>query len=149
MRIDKELCFNAVTAGVLVPQAVTLVTDNISDNVVDLTHYPRSNLDNVWFVLQCATVPISAGGGTLTVSLVTSAAVGLTTPQTLWSSGLLANATIVAWVANTTLYYLRPPMPALLRYMGVIYTIGTAVWTAGSFRAFMTPDVPNYIPATP
>jgi hypothetical protein len=149
MRIDKELVFNAVTAGVLVPQAVTLVTDNISDNVVDLgRNYPRA-LDNLYFVLQCDAVPVSAGGGTLTVSLVTSAAVGLTTPQTLWSSGLLANATIVAYTADSTLYHIPVPPYALLRYLGVIYTITVAVWTAGSFRAFITPDAPHYIPATP
>lgn len=148
MRIDKELVFNAITAGVLVPQAETTVDTHISDNVVNLTHVPRT-LSNLWFVVQCSVVPISAGGGTLRINLVTSAAVGLTTPQVLWSSGLLANAAIVAYTADSTLYHFPMPEAALLQYLGVTYQIETAVWTAGSFRAFLTPDAPTYIPATP
>jgi hypothetical protein len=37
----------------------------------------------------------------------------------------------------------------LLQYLGVDYIIGTAVFTAGTWDAFLTPDFPHLIAATP
>ena len=148
---DLSLCAVATSAGVisLTAQAETTVATHVSTNVIDLTHIPRNIIDSLYFVFQCAAVPVSAGGGTLQIDLVTSAAVGLTTPQTLWSSGIIANATIVAWVANTTIFAIKVPPNMLLRYLGCNYTIASAVLTAGSWRAFFTPDAPFLIAATP
>ena len=153
MIIDADLSFNAITttAGVVAftAQAETTVATHVSTNVIDLTHIPRNIIDNLYFVFQCVAVPVSAGGGTLQIDLVTSAAAGLTTPQTLWSTGIVANATIVAWTATTIIYAVKIQPSMLLRYMGVNYGIATAVLSAGSWAAFLTPDVPFLIAATP
>ena len=155
MYIDPELAFNAVstTAGVitLTPQdeTTTSATPYDSDSIIDLTHVPRNVLTPLYLVVQIIVVPVSAGGGTLTISLVTSAAEALTTPTILWSSGLLANATIVAYTAYSTIFTVGINLTSALRYLGVNYTIGTADLTAGSWIAFLTPDAPFAIAATP
>jgi len=153
MIIDKDLCLCAVatTAGVvsITPQAETTVATHVSTNVIDLTHIPRNIIENCYFVFQCAVVPISAAGGTLQIDLVTSAAAGLTTPTVMWSTGILANATIVAWAANSTIFAFKIPAQMALRYMGCNYTIAGFALTAGSWRAFFTPNAPYLIAATP
>jgi hypothetical protein len=148
MYLDKELALCAVSNNVLTAQAETTVDTHVSDSVINLTHVPRTILDNAYFVFQIETAIVSAGGGTLQIDLVCSAAVGLTTPTVLWSTGVLANATIVAWTANSTIYAFKCPAYLPLQYLGCNYTIGTAVFTAGSWRAFFVPDVPFAIPAT-
>jgi hypothetical protein len=150
MWIDKENSFCLVTSAGLTAWAVTAQTDNVSPNVIDMTHIPRNIIhEGFYFVAECVAVPVSAGGGTMNIQLVTSAAVGLTAPQVVWSSGVIANATIVAYTANSILYAIKVPPVLLLRYLGVLLTIGTAVWTAGSFRMFLTPNAPYFIAATP
>ena len=64
-------------------------------------------------------------------------------------SGVLANATIVAWSANSTIFAFKIPAHFALRYLGATYTIVTAVLTAGSWRAFFSVDAPYLIAATP
>lgn len=147
---DLSLCLVTTTAGVISigPQAETTVDTHVSDNVIDLTHIPRTVIENCYFVFQCADVPATTGG-TFRIDLDCSAAVGLTTPTHLWSSGDLIEATIEAWVANTTIYAFKMSPYLPLRYLGCNYTIGTAVLTAGSWRAFFTPDAPYPIAATP
>ena len=54
----------------------------------------------------------------------------------------MGNAVIVAWTANSTIWAFKVPAKMLLRYLGATYTIGTAVFTAGTWRAFFTPDAP-------
>ena len=149
MYIDADLSLNTVTSSGFTAQDETSADTYVSDNVVDLTHIPRNVIDNLYFVFQCVVVPVSAGGGTFQIDLVTSAAVGLTTPQTLWSTGIVANTTIVAWTAYSTVYVIKVPPVMLLRYLGCNYTIATSALTAGSWRAFFTPDAPFGIAATP
>jgi hypothetical protein len=149
MIIDADLALCVVDNNVLTAQAETTVATHISDNVVDLTKYPRNIIDQLYFVFQCEVVPISAGGGDFTIKVVTSAAVGLSTPTIMWSSGVLANADIVAWVANTTIFAFKIPAQFALRYLGATYEIVNHVFTAGSWKAFFTPDAPYLIAATP
>ena len=144
MWIDHEGYFT--TYGT--PQVLTLVADNVSDKVLDSVEQSVI-LDNAELVIQCAAVPVSAGGGTLNIQLVASAAAALTTPTVMWSTGVLTNATIVAYTANSTLYKIRVPQEIPLRYVGILFTIATAVWTAGSLRAFLTPQAPYFTPAAP
>ena len=152
MYMDAELSFNAVTttANVLAhtAQAETEVGDHTSTNVIDVTHIPRTVLADLYLVVQIVVVPVSAGGGTLQISLRASAAATLTAPTTLWDSGLLANATIVAYTANSIIYSVKLPPAIPLRYIGMNYAIATAELTAGSWVAFLTPDAPYYIAAT-
>ncbi len=139
---DKQLQFS-------IAQAETSEATHISDHVYDLTHKPRNVIEGMYFTLRISTAIVSAGGGTFTVDLVTSAAAGLSTPQVLHSSGLISNATLVAYAANTVVYAVRVPPVMLLRYMGVRYTIATAVFTAGAWDTYLTPLAPYHIAATP
>ena len=152
MYTDAELSFNAIatTANVIsfTAQAETTQAAHISDNVIDVTKIPRSIYNSLFLVIQIVVVPVSAGGGTLTIDFDSSAAEALTAPTTLWSSGLLANATIVAYTANSLIYKVKLPPRIPLRYIGLTYTIATANFTAGSWVAFLTPDTEFLIPAT-
>ena len=139
---DKQLTFSAA-------QEETTAASYISDNVVDLTHIPQNIIDNMFFVFRIKAAIVSAGGGTISITLVTSAAVGLGTNQILWGSGVIGNTIAVAWTANSIVYAVRVPPVMLLRYMGVAYVIGTADLTAGTWDAFLTPDAPFLIAATP
>jgi hypothetical protein len=141
MYMDKQLIFS-------LNQAETTVAAHISDNVVDLTHIPRVIIDNAYFVYRIKTA-ITGTGETFQIDLVTSAAAGLTTPQILWSTGILTETIIEAWTANSIVYAFKVPSNMLLQYLGVIYTIGTAVFTAGAWDAFLTPNAPYFIAATP
>ena len=148
MYIDSDLSLCAVSDNVLTAQSETTQATFVSDNVVDLTHIPRNVIENLYFVFQCEVQPISTSG-TFQIDLVTSAATGLTTPQTLWSTGIISNAICTAWVAQSTIYAFKVPANMLLRYLGANYTIATANFTGGSWRAFFTPDAPYLIAATP
>ncbi len=148
MYIDSDLSLCAVSDNMLTAQTETTQATHISDNVVDLTHIPRNVIENLYFVFQCEVQPISTSG-TFQIDLVTSAATGLTTPQTLWSTGIISNAICTAWVAQSTIYAFKVPANMLLQYLGCNYTIATAEFTGGSWRAFFTPDAPYLIAATP
>jgi hypothetical protein len=143
MYIDKQLEFSLL-------QDETTAATHISDNVVDLTHYPTNIVNNMFLVFRIGTKIVSAGGtSTFEIQLVTSAAVGLSTPQVIWSSGATANATHCGWAANSIPYVIKVSPTMLLRYMGILYIIGTDTFSAGTWDAFLTPDAPYYIPATP
>ena len=146
MHVDAELSFNTVAANVLTAQAETTQAAHVSTNVIDTTAVPLNLNRPLYFVFQCEVVPISAGGGTLLIELGNSAAAAMSTDTVIWSSGIIINSVITAWVAQTTIYVVPVQGPFALRYVGVTYTIGTAVLTAGSWRAFLTPDAPAIIP---
>lgn len=115
-------------------QDETTVAAHISDNVVDWGVAGRRFYEPLWYVFRIDTAIVSAGGGTLDIQLVTSAAADLSTPTILWDSGVLANATIVAWAVGAIPYVIPVFYKGtMLRYFGAIYTIGTAVFTAGKW----------------
>ena len=124
-------------------QDETTQTTHISDNVIDLGITGRRFDNPLWFVFRIDTAIVSAGGGTLQIQIVTSAAAGLTGSTVLWDSGTIANATIVAWAADATPYTICVHYTGtLLLYLGAIYTIGTDVFTAGKWDLFGTYDQP-------
>lgn len=115
-------------------QDETTVTTHVSDNVVDLGVAGRRIIDPLWYVFRIDTAIVSAGGGTLQIQIVTSAAAALTAATVLWDSGTISNATITAWAINTIPYVIPVTYNGtLLRYFGAIYTIGTDVFTAGKW----------------
>lgn len=127
-------------------QDETTVTDHISDNVVDLQVAGRRIISPWWYVFRIDTAIVSAGGGTLQIKMVTSAAAALSGPVTLWDSGIIANATIVAWAVNAVPYVIPVTYNGtLLQYFGAIYTIGTNVFTAGKWDMLRAVNVPNPI----
>ena len=147
---DLSLCLVTTTAGVISigPQAETSVAQHISDNVVDLTKWPRNIIDQLYWVFQIG-VAITGASAKFRIQLVTSAAVGLGTNQVLWDSGELANATIVAWVANQTIYAFKLSAYLQHRYLGCTYEIITSAFSTGSWRSFFCVDAPYYIAPTP
>lgn len=118
-----------------VAQDETTQTTHISDNVVDLGAAGRRIVEPRWYFFRITTAIVSAGGGTLQIQIVTSAAAALSAATVIWDSGTIANATIVAWTVNQMPYPRIPVVYSgeLLRYFGAIYTIGTAVFTAGAW----------------
>ncbi len=148
MIIDADLSLCVVADNVLVPQDETTVANHISDNVVDLTKWPRNIIDQLYWVFQIADA-ITGAGAKFKIQLVTSAAVGLGTDQVLWDSGELSNAIITAWAANTTIYAFKLPAYLQHRYLGANYEIVSSVFSTGSWRSFFCVDAPYYIAPTP
>ena len=145
MYLDKENCFHLYPTA----QAETTTAAHISANVVDLTKYPRNIIDMLYWVFQLEVAITTATSATFQVDLVTSAAEALTAPQILWSSGVVATGVVVAWLAQSTLWAFKVPAYLQHRYMGCIYTIGTGTFTAGSWRSFLSVDVPYLIDPSP
>ncbi|MFA4972530.1 MAG: Bbp16 family capsid cement protein [bacterium] len=115
-------------------QDETTVDSHISDNVVDWGAAGRRFYEPLWYVFRIDTAIVSAGGGTLRIQMVTSAAEALTSNTVLWDSGVIANATIVAWAVGAIPYVIPVVgQGTLLQYFGAIYTIGTDVFTAGAW----------------
>jgi len=132
MIIDANLLFSD-------EQAITV--DANSTNVVDLgTTRDIARGQPMRFRCQVDTTLDSSGeAATLGVKLVTSAAANLGTPTTLWDSGTLTEATLVAGYVIADIV-----VPATaLRYLGVIYDNGTEAFTSGNISAFLTPDTPT------
>jgi len=125
-------------------QDETTVTTHVSDNIVDLGVAGRRLVDPLWYVFRIDTAIVSAGGGTLDIQIVTSAGTNLSTPTILWDSGVVANATIVAWAANSIPYVIPVVYNGtLLRYFGALYIIGTNVFTAGKWDMLQVVNPPN------
>lgn len=121
-------------------QAVTATA--ISENVIE---FPL----NGTVIYEAAAVPRDLGQGeelplliqvteafatatSVTVTLESSAAAGLTSPVVHWTSGAIPIATLIAG-------YKLPirilPNGTMLRYLGLRYTIGGSSATAGKFTA--------------
>ena len=127
-------------------QAETTQAAHVSTNVLNLQAAGRRIIDPWYYVFRIDTAIVSAGGGTLDIQFVTSAAAALSGATVLWDSGVIANATIVAWAINTVPYVIAVTYNGtLLQYVGVIYTIGTAAFTAGKWDMLRAVNVPQPI----
>jgi len=122
-------------------QAVTATA--ISTNVIDLN--PSGANDDldigagepVWLVVQADETATAAGAATVTVTLESSAAAGLTSSKVHFSTAALALANLTA---GAELARVRLPGGDYLRYLGVRYTVATGPLTAGSFSTFIVKD---------
>jgi len=124
-------------------QDETTVASHASDNIVDLGVTGRRLVDPLWYVFRIDTAIVSATG-TFDIQIVTSAGTDLSTPTILWDSGVIANATIVAWAINSIPYVIPVVYNGtLLRYFGALYIIGTAVFTAGKWDMLQVVNPPN------
>jgi len=126
-------------------QAFTATGDTASTNSYD--HGPGDpgpGLDDIWLVVQTDAAVVSAGGGTVQIVLQDSAD-NATFADVRVLTGALA---VAALGASKTLVRARFP-GNLRRYTRVVYRVGTAVLSAGSFSAFVTPNVDNqqYLPS--
>ena len=93
---------------------------------------------NEMFGLITIDAAVVGTSSTVQFEFVSSAATTLTTPTTHWDSGAIAEATLVA---GYTFAFRLPPQETYLRYLGFIYTIGTATTTAGTVTSILTPHL--------
>lgn len=124
-----------------VDQVITATA--ISTNVIDLNpHGTNDDIDigagePVWLVVQMDETATAAGAATVTVSLESSAASGLTSSRVHFSTIALALADMTA---GAEVARVRLPGGDYLRYLGVRYTVATGPLTAGKFSAFIVKD---------
>lgn len=124
-------------------QAVTATA--ISENVADLrvaatpTVVDHGLGEDLWLIVMVGTAATSGGSATLTITLESDSTADLATSATVhYSSGSIA---LAALTANALLVRTKLPSGNYERYLGLRYTVGTADLTAGTFNAFLTPNV--------
>ncbi len=125
-------------------QALTATA--ISTNVIDLGPlggFPTANTfrdigasdDALWLYVLVMTALASAGhAATLTVTLESDDNTSLPSATTHWTSGAIAEASLVAGYE-----VVKAPIPPgqYQRYLGVRYTVGTENFTSGKVSAFI------------
>ncbi len=119
----------------------TAVADNASGNVLDQA-LPGSLFTQgggayvgMWLQILVAVAGVSGGGGTIQAVLQDSPDNVTWTDRQLGAVITAANAVVGSKLLNVRL------KESLARYIRVVYRIGTAVFTAGTYIAFLTPDV--------
>lgn len=81
---------------------------------------------------------VEAGGAaTVNFALQTATDEAFTSPVTLWASGVIAKATLVA---GYVVAKLRIPK-GVLQYLRLYHTVATGPLTAGKFSGWLTPDI--------
>jgi hypothetical protein len=134
MIIDQNTYLSKLQADVLT------VAVYPSTNVIDLTQVTnRTPISGMWLVCRVVSAFTTAASGTVTFSVVCSAAAGLGTATTFYTSGALACATLIA---NYLVVAMRVPATIPLRYFGMTYEVVTGTVAAGTITTFLTPDMP-------
>lgn len=110
--------------------------DNTSTYSFDTKSADIGSGEDVRLVVQVDTTVTSNGNATVEIKYVQSDNADLSAADVLATSGAIAKATLVA---GYTAMRLKIPENTK-RYVGVIYTVGTADLTAGKFSAFLCKD---------
>lgn len=121
-----------------VAQAVTATGDTASTNIYDtLVSGPDDGIgEPLWLVAQVNAAAASAGAATLSVVFQQS------DDASTWSDALIGPAIALAGLtANTPILRTRLPIGLTKRYFRVVWRVGTAALTAGTFSAFFTTGV--------
>lgn len=136
MYVDKQLEFSD-------SQAVTATA--ISTNVADLNPAFNYNSgvdigtgEDVYLVIQTDVAATAAGSATVSVTLESSAAAGLTSSTVHYTSPTWQLSDLTA---GKTLIMVKLPSDTYLRYLGVRYNVSTGPLTAGAFSAFLVKDI--------
>ncbi len=136
MYVDKQLEFSD-------SQAVTATA--ISTNVADLNPAFNYNSgvdigtgEDVYLVIQTDVAATAAGAATVSVTLESSAAAGLTSSTVHYTSPTWQLSDLTA---GKTLTMVKLPSGTYLRYLGVRYNVSTGPLTAGAFSAFLVKDI--------
>lgn len=122
-------------------QAVTATA--ISTNVIDLNPDGANPIidigsgEPVELIIQVDATATAAGAATVTASLESSDAPGLTSATVHVTTGPLA---LSALTGGAEIARFRLPAGDYKRYLGVRYTVGTGPLTAGAFSAFIVKD---------
>jgi hypothetical protein len=146
MFIDLQSTFSGSVAadGTKTGQAVTSTA--ISSNVIDLRNASTPVLadeatfdTDLWLVVQVTIAATAAGAATVTISLESDSTADLATSATVhFTTAAIGKATLIA---GYTAVRTRLPSDLYERYLGVRYTVATGPLTAGSFLAYLTPDL--------
>lgn len=148
MILDKT---NQFSDAQVIPVAVgaTLGTDVI-DTFIASGFNPNTlkdlgNGEGLWFSVVNPTVITSGGTATLAVALLTDDNATLTTPTVIFTSPAVTVPAGAGIPAGTVLAQVRIPNGFNYeRYLGVRYTVGTAVLVLpGSLTAFLNKDIQN------
>lgn len=126
-------------------QAETTAATNLSDNVVDLGTGSETDPgagEPIYLVITCDVTPTSAGSATVQFKLASdaAAAISTTTSSIHYQSGVIDFDDLVA---GDTVAMVAIPDGGIVpyeRFLGVLWTIGTADLTAGAFSAHLTKD---------
>lgn len=132
MYLDQELLFSDA-------QAATTAAATPSTNVVDLGAAGRDigAGEPLWLFVSIDTSVTSAGAATVTFALQTDDAANFGSAVTLYTTGAIGKATLVAGHVPVKM---RVPL-GVKRYLRMLYTIGTADLTAGAWTAGLVKDV--------
>jgi len=84
------------------------------------------------FLIQCTTTATAAGAATVTITIETDDNSSLSSATTLWTSGAIPKADLVAGYKVPVRYL---PLGAYEQYLAVRYTVATGPLTAGKFFA--------------
>jgi hypothetical protein len=96
------------------------------------------DLEDLYLAVRVDTAVTSNGEGTVAIALVTAEDEAFTAPKTIFTTAAIAKADLTAGSFPVVVKVPR----GVLRFLKVVYTIGTAALTAGKFDAFLTPQVP-------
>jgi len=119
-----------------VAQAVTVTA--ASTNTIDLTVAGDAvGSAPAYLAVRVGTACTAAGSATLTIDLQTDSDVAFGTAVTLFSSGVIAVASLTA---NTWIVRVALPI-GLNRYNRLYYTVATGPLTAGTIDAFITTNI--------
>lgn len=138
MILDKQLMFD---------EAAALTATRNSTNVIDLLRAGEDwgrGEELYWFFQVITDLDSAAEGASLQVALVTSATNTLGTPTIL--QDLPAVVTEVAMSAAFPYVILRhlSPVPPLLRYLGLVYTVSGENFTSGTVSAGIVKNVQSW-----
>ncbi len=129
---DNELIFSEA-------QAITSTGDTAATKSIDAVKGGDATYNELFLQMQVAETVTSAGSATVQARFETSDASDFTGAVTLFQTGVIPKATLVA---GYVLAKTRLPL-GMKRYSRVVYNVGTAALTAGKFTAFLTPGVHN------
>jgi hypothetical protein len=133
-------------------QAVTVTA--VSANILDLRNFNTGVTTpaladeslvgaNMWVTIFVGTAVTAAGAATVTFSLESDSTTDLATSPTVhYVSAAIGKATLVAGYAAVRV---QLPSGDYERYLGVRYTVATGPLTAGTFTAFLHPNVQRNI----
>lgn len=118
-------------------QAFTAVADATSTKSFDTKGADIGTGEETYLTVLVNEAVTSAGAATVEIKYVQSDNADLSAADVLATSGAIGKATLIA---GYKAYQIKIPANTK-RYVGVIYTVGTAVLTAGKFTAFLSKDV--------
>jgi len=135
MILDKFLMFD---------EKVALTATRNSTNVIDLFRIGEDigrGEPLYWFFIVNTDLDSAGEAATLQIALVTDDNAALTTPAILQDMPAVLTEAALTTALPYTLYRHVPVVPALERYLGLVYTVAGENFTSGTISAGITHDI--------